>query len=336
MDESNREETLKKSAMQEECVAETTDIPLKPRISVIVPIYNVEKYVRRCLDSLVNQTLREIEIICIDDGSTDSSGTVADEYKNEEGWPLIRVIHTQNRGLSAARNRGIDEARAEWIMFVDSDDWVEPRFCEIPYETAIENDADLVIFEEDRWKNGRKLKNKKSKSIPTGHVDELTTYDYGSVVAWNKHYNRVLFDTVRYPEGRVYEDYATTHKLVHEAKKIILVKDCLYHYTLRKGSISHIRSIKYKKDCFISTKERCTFLAEQGYSESKLKSALCGSALGLLSVMDPCADEVYMEARSIVNLTKGIPKTMSKRQKAGLIIWRINPLLFHLLCRFIN
>ena len=89
-----------------------------PLISVIVPIYNVEKYVRKCLDSLKNQTMKQIEVICIDDGSTDESGRIAEEYKNEDGWPRFRVIHTENRGLSAARNRGIDEAKSQWLMFV--------------------------------------------------------------------------------------------------------------------------------------------------------------------------------------------------------------------------
>ncbi len=98
-----------------------------PLISVIVPIYNVEKYVRKCLDSLKNQTMKQIEVICIDDGSTDESGRIAEEYKSED-WPKFRVIHTENRGLSAARNCGIDEALADWIMFVDSDDWVESEF----------------------------------------------------------------------------------------------------------------------------------------------------------------------------------------------------------------
>ena len=115
-----------------------------PLVSVIVPNYNVERYVRKCLDSLRGQTLREIEVICIDDGSTDESGRIVDEYAKED--ERLRVIHTENRGLSAARNRGIDEARADWLMFVDSDDWVDPDFCKVPYEAAIENQADLVIF----------------------------------------------------------------------------------------------------------------------------------------------------------------------------------------------
>ena len=126
-----------------------------PLITVIVPIYNVAPYVRKCLDSLKRQTLKQIEVICIDDGSTDESGEIAEEYESQN-WPLFRILHTDNQGLSAARNRGLDEAKSQWLMFVDSDDWVEPEFCEMPYKTAIEYQADLVIF-------GRYLTNSEGK-----------------------------------------------------------------------------------------------------------------------------------------------------------------------------
>lgn len=101
-----------------------------PKVSVIVPVYNVEPYLRQCLDSIVSQTLKDIEIILIDDGSTDGSGEICDEYKREDH--RIRVIHKVNEGLSAARNDGIDASTAPYIMFVDGDDWVEPEFCETP------------------------------------------------------------------------------------------------------------------------------------------------------------------------------------------------------------
>lgn len=98
-----------------------------------MPIYNVEKHVRRCLESLRKQTLIQVEVLCVDDGSTDDSGRIADEYGNSEDWPIFRIIHyDHNRGLSVARNTGIDESHAEWIMFVDSDDWVDSQFCEMP------------------------------------------------------------------------------------------------------------------------------------------------------------------------------------------------------------
>ena len=303
-----------------------------PLISVIVPIYNVEKYVRKCLESLKNQTMKRIEVICIDDGSTDRSGLIADEYKTSPGvWPVFRVIHTENRGLSAARNRGIDESLSDWIMFVDSDDWVDERFCEIPYRAAIENNADLVIFQADCWRNGRTV-GKKSVVIPKDIIDELAAHEYGGKAAWNKFYKKCLFCSIQYPEGRVYEDLATTHKLVHEAKKILMIQKLLYHRVLRNGSITHTYSIQNIRDGFVSAKERYSFLSVLGYEEMKLKEDLCGSAIDYLSVMQPCDEELYLEAKTIVETTERIPQGISKKQKAWLFVWNINPCLFHLLC----
>ena len=204
---------------------------MDPLISVIVPIYNVEKYVRKCLDSLKNQSLKQIEVICIDDGSTDDSGRIADEYGRED--PRFRIIHTENRGLSAVRNRGIEESRCDWIMFVDSDDWVEKDFCEIPYKAAVENKADMVVFRNDVIKQNREKKYKTANDL-IGLVDEFTAHEHGARVAWNKLYKKELFDGIQYPEGRVYEDVSTTHQLVHKAKRIFMLSDCLYHYCLRR------------------------------------------------------------------------------------------------------
>ena len=115
-----------------------------PLISVIVPIYNVAPYLRACLDSLAAQTMKEIEIVMIDDGSTDGSGAIADEYVSSS-FPIFRVIHTANGGVSAARNRGIDEARGEWIMFVDGDDWIDADMCEQMLEPGVRENVDLVM-----------------------------------------------------------------------------------------------------------------------------------------------------------------------------------------------
>ena len=115
-----------------------------PAISIIVPVFKVEHYLRKCIDSLLAQTMREIEIILVDDGSPDRCPEICDEYARKD--QSIKVIHQQNRGISAARNAGLAAASGEYIMFVDSDDWVEPDFCRIPYETAESKGADMVIF----------------------------------------------------------------------------------------------------------------------------------------------------------------------------------------------
>ncbi len=310
-------------------------------ISVIVPIYNVEKYVRKCLDSLVNQTLKQIEIICIDDGSTDRSGTIADEYCNTDAegngkeWPVIRVIHTKNRGLSAARNRGIDEAQAEWLMFVDSDDWVDERFCEIPWKAAIENKADLVIFGAISEKNG-KLKSRKSQKrnihISEGLIDNQRAQDNGGIVTWNKLYKLELFNSIRYPEGRYFEDVFVTHKIVNVAQSIVYVDCCLYTHVYRKNSISRNHSLMMRKEFFAATKVRYKDLVINGYSKKNATSLLCIGALGLLSTMKECDDKIYVEAEEIVGSIKEMPDSLSCKQKIAFIIWKMDKRLFRMIC----
>ena len=118
-------------------------------ISIIVPIYNVSQYLKECLDSLLAQTFKDIEIILVDDGSTDNSGKIADEYAMIDN--RIRVIHQTNQGLSAARNNGINISTSPYVMFVDSDDFVDQHYCEIPYKIIKENNADVVCFEFDHY-----------------------------------------------------------------------------------------------------------------------------------------------------------------------------------------
>ena len=158
---------------------------MEPKVSVIVPMYNVEAYLPRCLNSLRRQTLSDIEIILVDDGSPDRCGEIADRYAREDG--RFRVIHQANAGLSAARNRGIELASAPYLMFVDSDDWVEPDFCRIPFETAEEHGADLVIFR--RWRDGLLDQEPEAELLPEGLFSKEEVmpllYHGAGVVAWN-------------------------------------------------------------------------------------------------------------------------------------------------------
>ena len=304
-----------------------------PLISVIVPIYNVEKYVRKCLESLVNQTLKQIEVICIDDGSTDSSGAIADEYENPNGWPVIRVIHTENRGLSAARNRGIDEAKADWIMFVDSDDWVDREFCRIPYETTVRENADIVAFQAVTTKHGR-VKKPKNTERPVGMVDEMTAYEKAGVVVWNKLYRKDLFDDIRYPEGRIFEDLATTHKLIHKAKKVYLLDDRLYFYIIRKDSITQTHTADNKRAWLAANLEKQEDLISYGYLAARL--SIYGVAIGYLSISTPSEDILYQKAMGIVNSVKGYPKGLTIKQKIGLMLWKTNKKAFYIMCKVQN
>ncbi len=302
---------------------------ITPLISVIVPIYNVEKYVRKCLESLRNQTMKQIEVICIDDGSTDASGKIADEYESEE-WPIFRVIHTDNRGVSAARNRGIDEAKAEWLMFVDSDDWVNQVFCEIPWRTAVETKADLVAFQAQTIRRGRPVKRKR-RNISVGVLDEMKAYDHIGIVAWNKLYSKNLFDDIRYPESQVFEDVATTHKLIHKAERIISLSDCLYYYVMRADSIIHTHTISNRKDRLAAHLERAKILISYGYPNEK--AIPYGAAISLLSVMAPCDDPLYKKAAEIVDSINRYPKDLTWKQTFGLMFFRMNKRLFYFISK---
>ena len=295
----------------------------EPLISVIVPIYNVAPYVKKCLDSLQNQTMKEIEVICIDDGSTDRSGDIAEEYASST-VPIFRIIHTENRGLSAARNRGVDEARAPWLMFVDSDDWVDSRYCEIPFRSAIENEADLVIFGSYRTNYKGKIKREKKREVKSGiaAAEDVIL----NPVAWNKLYRDELFTEIRYPEGHVYEDIATTYKLIDKASKIYLCKENLYFYRKRTGSICYSNS--NKRDAYSASRQRYKDLITMGYSEERLRISLQMTALSYCGNAANTDDPLYCEAVDTVKAIKGIPDGFSRKTIAKLIVWRINKRLY--------
>ena len=300
---------------------------MEPKVSVIVPIYNVAPYLRKCLDSLRSQTMKEIEIICIDDGSTDRSGEIAEEYSKVD--ERFRVIHTENRGLSAARNRGIKEAKTEWIMFVDSDDWVRSVFCEMPLKAAVNNGSDLIIFGYFNVKNGRTNKNKLkhhgvlSREMAIKHVDSY---------AWNKLYRKNLFKNIRYPIGRIYEDLATTHKLIYASTRILSLPNNLYYHTYRKDSISQLQSVVNKREGFKAAFQRSKELKLLGCSKDAYWTTLVAYALGYLARSYPSEESLYVRAEKVVDSTIGIPPELSWQKKVMLSIWKIDKRLFHQLC----
>ena len=187
-----------------------------PLVSVIVPVYKVEDVLARCLDSLCRQSLREIEIILVDDASPDRCGEICEQYATEN--TRFKVIHhPENRGLSAARNTGIAHASSDYLMFVDSDDWVHEDFCKLPYECAVQQQADLVLFcFQFIDKNGSPRLKKKADNRDSGKLTRLEAFELMlnkiSFAAWNKLYSRKLFQTISYPVGYFYEDVGTTYK----------------------------------------------------------------------------------------------------------------------------
>ncbi len=305
-----------------------------PIISVIIPVYNAGEDLKKCLDSVVNQTMEDIEIILVDDESTDGSGKICDEYASNDS--RIRVIHKRNEGVACARNEGLDKSTAPYIMFVDSDDWVTTDFCEKPYQAAVSNNADLVVFHACTVRNG-KMSGGYYCGIPVGRVDTETALRYGRTVTWNKLYKRELFDNIRYPEGRAYEDIFITHRIIFAAKQIVILPDVLYYYCLnRKSSISHTKTIKNKQDGFLAALMRSEDLKAHGYSEEINSFILWSAALALLVKAVPSNDPLYRKAEVTVDSIKGFPAELSGIKKAALLTWRVNKRLFHFGCRLLG
>lgn len=207
------------------------------KVSIIVPIYNVEKYLKRCLDSIVNQTLKDIECLLINDGSPDKSQKIIDEYVHK--YPNLFKSYTKtNGGLSDARNFALDYVSGEYIAFVDSDDWIEPFMYEKMYEEAISECADIVVcdFLMDWESTGVK---KYVNGLCSESDDILKNFLISPPSAWNKLYKKDLFlkTDIRYPKSMWYEDLATTARLIPFCKKISYVNEAYVHYIQREGSI---------------------------------------------------------------------------------------------------
>ena len=212
-------------------------------ISIIVPVYRVEMYLRQCIKSILDQTYKQFELLLIDDESTDSSGAICDEYAAID--PRIRVCHIPHAGLSAARNKGIEESRGEWIGFVDSDDWIEPEMYRSLLNAAERSGADIAVCSvAEHTGNGQKASPLKSGTFTSSEALEMLLAGSVNNAVWNKLYRRELFATIRFPEGRNYEDIAIQHLLFHKARSITVIGDTAYHYRVREGSIVHTCSAR--------------------------------------------------------------------------------------------
>lgn len=237
------------------------------KISIIVPIYNVENYLPGCIDSILRQTYENTEIILVDDGSPDNCPTICDEYEKKD--TRIRVIHQKNSGLSGARNTGIDNAHGEYLIFVDSDDTVEPTMVEDLYTYAEEQNCNIVacgryyVFEDGE--KICKIADNKSKTYSFADaMQEMNTFTLFDMSAWAKIYKRELFQEIRFPVGKLSEDYYIMYKLFDLAQYVGYVAKPLYNYLQRQSSIS--RNKKINHDFAYAAKEQMDFL-DQKYPE---------------------------------------------------------------------
>ena len=209
-----------------------------PKVSVIVPIYNVEKYLEKCINSLLSQTLEDIQIILVNDGSKDNSGNIAKEYEKNNKNRII-YVEKENGGLSDARNYGLKYATSDFIAFLDSDDYIEKNAYEEMYNKAIEENADYVECD-FIWEFHNKIR--VDKQYPYKNKKEMLSFV--RVVAWNKLIKRQLItdNNLEFPKGLRYEDIEFTYKLIPFVNKFAYVDKPFIHYVQREGSIANVQN----------------------------------------------------------------------------------------------
>lgn len=243
-------------------------------ISVIVPVYNVEKYIKKCINSIITQSYNNIEIILVDDGSTDSSGKICDLYKKLDN--RIIVVHKINGGLSSARNEGLNIAKGKLISFVDSDDYIEKDFLKELKDNMRKYNSDISICNINYIKDGKKIiKNKYLiDDFYVSGKDKFNTifneYDSISVYAWNKLYKIELFNNVRFPYGKIYEYSYILCNLLDESNIVSYTSKTLYNYVYREESIGNRFGINHfnKID---SNNRKIEFFRKKGYDDLLVK-----------------------------------------------------------------
>lgn len=233
-------------------------------ISLIVPIYKVEKYLIRCIDSAINQTYTNLEIILVDDGSPDKCGDICDKYALSDF--RVKVIHKDNGGLSDARNEGIKLSKGKYISFLDSDDWIDENYVEKLYQLLKSSDSDISILNYFKTSD-----NHIQIDIIKEEIQILTNiqaigkmYDKKTkvqmIVSWGKLYKKRLFKNIKFPIGKIHEDEFTTYKLFYYSKKIIISSAKMLYYTQRKDSIvGSVFNIKNHSDAYEAFEERLNF-----------------------------------------------------------------------------
>lgn len=250
----------------------------KELISVIVPVYNAEKYLQKCLDSILEQTYQNLEIIIINDGSTDNSGQICQEYEKQDD--RIIYIEKENSGVSDTRNAGMNRMTGTYITFVDSDDWLEPNYVKFLYEKLIEHQADIVVGNYTSFNESNSVfyfhtsadyyeKVYDNKSIIPCLYDAKELLKSALIVPWGKIYKKEIIANFRFPIDRIGEDALFNLKALLDSKKVVYVNKSAYIYRVREGSLSNTWSDKWIRDAIYIIEERLSLLASLGYPLSE-------------------------------------------------------------------
>ena len=245
-------------------------------ISVIVPVYKVEDYIRRCINSILAQSFTDFDLILIDDGSPDECPEICESYAEQD--TRIHVIHQNNSGLSAARNVGIDWSLAnsdsQWITFIDSDDFVHEKMLEMLYHAVIENKSDVSIcrYREVSDLNEQHASIGKYSSFICSPEDFFVSDNVNATVAWGKLYKKKLFESVRYPIGKLHEDEFTTYKILFQLNKVSVVSNQLYYYYQNNDGIMRSSWSSNKLVGLEAKKEQILYFSQHNFYKARSRS----------------------------------------------------------------
>lgn len=237
-------------------------------ISIVVPVYKVEAYLHRCVDSILAQSFTDFELILVDDGSPDNCGKMCDEYAEKDS--RIRVIHQENGGLSAARNSGIDIAQGEWITFIDSDDWIHPDYLRVLFEAVKKYGADVAAGRYESVRDGDAVSNETiAPDMGLENVEDFWVSNRtNATVAWGKLYKRAFFSELRYPVGKYHEDEYVTYKILFTCEKLAVVDAPIYRYFYNDSSISRMNYIKRLPDILEAFRQHEEFFKDSPWQKA--------------------------------------------------------------------
>lgn len=246
------------------------NMKMNPLISIIVPIYNVEAYLEKCIESILSQDYTPLEIILVNDGATDSSGEICDRYAKQ--YENIIALHKTNGGLSSARNAGMEIMRGEYVSFIDSDDYIAPDMISTLYADIIKNEADISCISFLNIFPDRKVKNTNlAKKLILSKKEALECFlfnGYLTPCACGKLYKRELWNNIQFPEGRLFEDQLTIYKVIDLAERVVFTPELKYFYLKREGSIGHSKFNEKTYDLYKAINEEYDFIVGK-YPELK-------------------------------------------------------------------
>ncbi len=308
-------------------------------ISVIIPVYKVEEYLPKCLDTVLAQTYGNLEIILVDDGSPDNCGKICDEYAVKDS--RIKVVHQNNTGLSGARNTGIDSSTGEYLMFVDSDDYIDEHMTEYLLVKSLEYDADITIcgYYDVYGNDVREYSYPVMEFVTEGmhKFDHLyDEYAIANVAAWNKLYKRKVFESVRYPVGKINEDEFIICDLLYNADRVCYsLKPFYYYVRSRSDSITNTFNMK-KYDVIEAFDKRAEFFRNKGMNEL---AALTEYAAALLLITrteehiqygEPTTDIIRNKYSEIQNRINDVSKSdnLSLKRKVRMLLFKLIPGLY--------